>query len=460
MKIVPKSLLGQMAAVLALALLVAQAINLGFLLQSRERIREARDETAVARVLAVLERDTVLDRLANRQARPRLRRQRFMTITDESMAKGIALRPHATAVFREGLAETRLEAETGAVVRVNRDGLRAFRPNPRSQQPPTMSPPEAGPDHGAILLSAQLSDGRWVNIIQPLPPDPPLRISALLGQAIVTYGIVLVAALILTRRLSRPLRQLTHAMGEVLTGARASEMSPEGPEDIQQLTEGFVSMRTRVERMFREKDVMLGALGHDLRTPLTSLRLRAEQITDEKLRGAMIQSIEDLSAQLENILTLAREGSSLSEQETVHLPAFINDVLAQMAPIRDEVHVGTVDDVRVCLPRAAVARAVQNLIENAVAYGKRADLLAAVQGDQIVFTIDDQGEGLSAEDADRLRQPFVRGETSRNRATGGAGLGLAIVDQLVDAVGGAARFEQRPEGGGRVVLQIPYQASK
>ncbi|MGV6819108.1 MAG: HAMP domain-containing sensor histidine kinase [Parvularcula sp.] len=460
MRFGPKSLLGQMAVVLALALLVAQAINVGFLLQSRERVREARDETAVARVLAVLERDPVLDRLVNRQTRTRLRRQRFMTVTDESMAKGIALRPHATAVFREGLAETSLEADTGAVVRVKREALRKFRSIPRSQPPPTMAPPEEGPDHGAILLSAQLSDGRWVNIIQPLPPDPPLRISALLGQAIITYGIVLVAALMLTRRLSRPLRQLTHAMGEVLTGSRTAEMTVEGPDDIQQLTDGFLAMRSRVERMFKEKDVMLGALGHDLRTPLTSLRLRAEQINDEKLRGAMIQSIEDLSAQLENILTLAREGSALLVQETVHLPAFIDGLLAQMEPIRDHVEVGPIDDIRVSLPSAAVAQAVQNLVENAVAYGARATLSAALQDDQIVFTIDDEGEGLSAEAADRLRQPFVRGETSRNRATGGAGLGLAIVDQLAHAMGGMVRFEQRPEGGGRVILQIPYQASK
>ncbi len=220
----------------------------------------------------------------------------------------------------------------------------------------------------------------------------------------------------------------------------------------------FNAYRARIATMLSDKDRMLGAVGHDLRTPLASLRVRVEQVDDAALRGKMIASIEEMAAMLTDILALARSGAGTGEAERVGLAALAAELAADYRERGKDVALSDVTDTMVRARPMLLRRALRNLIDNGVAYGQRARLSVATADGMARIIVSDDGPGLPDEQIATLIEPFARGEQSRNRATGGAGLGLSIARDIAEGEGGTLTLANRAGGGLDAVVELPVAA--
>jgi signal transduction histidine kinase len=306
-----------------------------------------------------------------------------------------------------------------------------------------------------ILLAARLPDGRWLNGAVVTPELPAGDVWRLAASTFVTFAFVLAAALWVASRLSRPLRDLTNAASRVGAAADPEEVAVRGPGDVKQTLEAFNAMSRRVSQLLGEKDVMLGALGHDLRTPLASLRIRMETMEPESERLKAIRTIEEATQLLEDILELARQGRSNEPVQTMDLSILVRDVVEDYSETGAPVTLAASDKAPVACRPVLFRRALRNLIDNAVAYGACARLSVSKSGGDVLVRIEDDGPGMSAEAMATAGRPFVRGEASRSRSTGGAGLGLTLADAIAKAHGGELKLENREPQGLVATIRLP-----
>jgi signal transduction histidine kinase len=305
-----------------------------------------------------------------------------------------------------------------------------------------------------IVMSAQIPDGRWLNgtVFSPMPPTG--EIWRLFAGTFITFAFVLGAALWVARRLSQPLRDLTAAAAKVGAG-EPQEVPVRGPGDVQQTVEAFNAMNRRVSQLLGEKDVMLGALGHDLRTPLASLRIRIETMEPEAERQKAIRTIEEASRLLEDILELARQGRSSEPVQTIDISVLVQDIVEDYAETGAPVTLTSFERSPVACRPVLFRRALRNLIDNAVAYGKAARLSVAKTGADVLVRVEDDGPGMPEEALATATRPFMRGDVSRSRETGGAGLGLTLAEAIAKTHGGSLELANRTPNGLVATIKLP-----
>jgi signal transduction histidine kinase len=214
-------------------------------------------------------------------------------------------------------------------------------------------------------------------------------------------------------------------------------------------------MRGRLQRFVQDRTRMLAAISHDLRTPITTLRLRAEFIDSEETRAKILETLEEMQRMTEATLAFAREEAATEETRRVDLAALVDSVCADLADLGQDVTFSGPERLTYDCRPLSLKRALRNLIENAVAYGERARVALVASEDALCVVIDDDGPGIPEADFERVFQPFVRLEESRSRETGGIGLGMAIARSIVRAHGGEIELANRPAGGLRVTIRLP-----
>ncbi|QEX16860.1 two-component sensor histidine kinase [Hypericibacter terrae] len=272
--------------------------------------------------------------------------------------------------------------------------------------------------------------------------------------------LIALAALIVMHRETRPLARLSAAVdrmdlaGEPSLLPQARTSAPE----IQTLIAAFNRLQERLSRLLRARMAMLGGISHDVRTFATRLRLRVDHIPEGTERERAIGDIDDIVRLLDDALLSSRAGAGELSEELVDfgriVEAEVEDRKAAGAPV--DLRMGApAADAAILGDRLALRRIVSNLIDNAVKYGQAAHLSLETDPEAVLLTIDDEGPGIPAELREELFEPFVRLETSRNRRTGGAGLGLAIVRNLVEAQGGSVATGDAPAGGARFTVRLP-----
>ena len=442
MRFWPRSLAGQLALLSALALFVGQAINFGLLLRERAAFRLAQASRPVAtRVADLLEREVagVQPRLA---VGGRVRRVPANPIP----AAGVEHRPEVAAEVRRQLTELGV-----AVGRIDTQLLAA--PDRPRRVRATRRWAERPP---ARLLIAIEQPGRgWLVTVAPWSRLGPRILAALLVQTLVIYLLTLIPLLWVARRLSRPLRDLTWAAAQFEPQRPPPPIDPQGPDDLRQLISAFQTLWVRVTAMLTEKDRMLGALGHDLRTPLAALRVRIETVEDDQERARMADTIMEMSRTLDDILSLARLGHPGEPPIDVDLPALVDAVVDDFRDLGDDVTFAPLDRLPVRLRPAAIRRAVRNLIENAVKYSGRADVRLEADTREVRIVVTDAGPGIPPDQLEAVFDPFTRIEQSRNRETGGIGLGLALARGIAREAGGDVSVANRPSGGLEATLILP-----
>lgn len=311
-----------------------------------------------------------------------------------------------------------------------------------------------------ILLGAQLPDGRWFSSIA-ISPEPNGGDAMLLGiSTFVTFVFVLGAALLVARQVSRPLRDLADAAVRVGAAGAPEEVPLRGHGDVRQTLEAFNTMSRRVSQLLNEKDVMLGALGHDLRTPLASLRIRIESMEPEAERVKAVRTIEEASQLLEDILELSRQGRSREPERTIDVAVLVQDIVEDYSETGAPVTLQSSEKSPVACRPVLFGRAMRNLIDNAIAYGGSARVSVLRKGDKVLVTVEDDGPGIPPELLARATDPFVRGESSRSRETGGTGLGLTLADAIAKAHAGSLILANRTPNGLSATIEMPVSGPK
>jgi len=287
----------------------------------------------------------------------------------------------------------------------------------------------------------------------------PLGLPVGFGAGIFGTLIALLALLVMHRE-TKPLARLAEAVDRVdlsLDPVALPEAKRSAPE-IRALIDAFNRLQNRLGELLRSRMVMLGGISHDVRTYATRLRLRAEKIDDELERDRAIADINDMIVLLDDALLASRAGAGELAEEMVE----IDDIV--WGEVTDRQRGGANIDYQrdqwkrppiVLGDRLALRRVVANLAENAIKYGGCAHLRSTIVGSDILLTVDDEGAGIPPEQRQAMLEPFSRLETSRNRGTGGAGLGLAIARGLVEAHRGELSIQEAPSGGARISVRLP-----
>ncbi len=288
-----------------------------------------------------------------------------------------------------------------------------------------------------------------------LPPRQQGGLATIILQTLLIYLLLVGLHFLLLRRITRPLAKLT-ARTETFGGNGEDDpLSAEGPEDVRRLIDAHNAMEGRIAALLDEKDVMLGAIGHDLKTPLAALRVRIESVEDESERAKMADSIEDITRSLDDILSLARIGRTNNPPEKTELSALVGSVVDEFEDMGKPVSLVHGERIAAKVHVTWLKRALRNLISNALRYAGTAEVSLARTGEAIILTVEDGGPGIPDASINQMFEPFVRGETSRNRATGGAGLGLTLARAIAEQHGGALALENRSEGGLRAEIRLP-----
>jgi signal transduction histidine kinase len=225
---------------------------------------------------------------------------------------------------------------------------------------------------------------------------------------------------------------------------------------VQALSDALTRMQTRVSGMVADRTRMLAALGHDLRSPITALRLRAEMVDDDETRERMVESLDEMRDMVEATLAYARGVSLDHPAEPTDLAALLSGLVEEVMETGPALALARIDPVTLPLRRTPIRRALRNLLENAQRYGGNVEVSLRMTPEGAEILIDDRGPGIPQADLDRVFDPFTRLETSRPRDTGGIGLGLPIARAILRANGGDVVLINRPGGGLRSQVLLPF----
>jgi Signal transduction histidine kinase len=451
----PRSLQGQMLLAIALALLVAQGLSAGLIWreQNERRVQLTVNEAAF-RLLGPSQRESHGPDGPRRGPSPpdemwRLPRPLRVQVDARSPEQPGDNRRSDVAYALHEVLESQGVLHRAVLV-VQRDPLADAVVAPWFVK--VRRRLESFGDHAPrahlIIASVQQPDGTWLTARMLAPANERQVILSLLMQTVLLYLLLVGAVALILRRIARPLKALT---GRVEAFARErnanGQLEPEGPDDIRRLIVAHNAMEARIVGLLDEKDVMLGAIGHDLKTPLAALRVRIEAVDDDIERGRMAATIEDINRSLDDILSLARVGRPSDPLEVTELSALVADVMGEYEDMGEDV--ALLDTARIVLPLRAtwLRRAMRNLVSNALRYGQRARVSLARDGAYAVLRIEDDGPGIPEDQIQHMLEPFIRLEASRNTATGGTGLGLTLARAIADQHGGSLVLANRWDAG-------------
>jgi len=310
-------------------------------------------------------------------------------------------------------------------------------------------------DPHLAIISMRLPDGTWLNVsLVASTPRSAEGHGTFLSTTLMALGAVLVSV-VLVRWLTRPLTAFA-AAAKGFSGAGTLVTIPEeGPREVRALATSFNDMQRRISRLVEDRTQALAAVSHDLKTPITRLRFRAEDIADPVLRKAIADDLGDMERMLDQTLAYLRGERTDEAMQPVDLAAILATICGDLSDVGAVV---TLEGSRHAVldgRRLSLKRAFGNIIENAVKYGHRADVLVRDGPDAVTVTIADEGPGIAPEDRGKALAPFVRLEPSRNAETGGFGLGLTIAETIVTGHGGTLALSNRACGGLLVTVRLP-----
>jgi signal transduction histidine kinase len=426
----------------ALALLVAQAISAVLQYRAVEQRRELGALNGLAFQLVAEPRF---------EGQPRWRRLRVERTPVNPLRPGETREEKREEVLRsilvnQGIVPTQLIVITRPI---SEDayvmGRLQERPDLRSRREWTA---------GNMIVAALQREpsGEWTVARVPVTEGGPQQVGQLITQTLLLYFVLVGGLALLLRRITRPIAALTRRVEYFATSRELDgQLEPSGPDDTRRLIAAHNAMEARISALLDEKDVMLGAIGHDLKTPLAALRVRIESVEDDSERAKMAASIDDITRSLDDILSLARVGRPSDPMERTDLAALLSAVVEEYEDMGEPVELAETQRLAMPLRATWLRRALRNLIGNALRYGERARVSLAREGAEAVVRIEDDGPGIPPRDIAGMMEAFTRGDSSRNRETGGAGLGLTLARAIAEQHGGTVQLSNRHDPDGKVV---------
>lgn len=368
--------------------------------------------------------------------------------------------------------------------RITTDGNVVYGPGPGAPPPDTrvigqtgglpglsgptqgFGPPRGGPRDGhgpppppeRMIVSLPTGTGQWLNARVGMAAELPSLPLVPIFSAAVAITMLMLAAVWTARRVAVPLHRLSAAARAMRRGEPAPVVPETGPAAVRDATRSFNAMSRRLMSTLESQRAMMVAIAHDLRTPIATLRLRAEFLEDQETKTRFLGTLDEMQAMTEAVLEAARSAQTGEAARAVDVSALAESLVADLNEIGADVTFTGGTNVQCVCRTSEIRRALRNLIENAVRYGKRATVGVAAVGESVAITVDDEGPGIPEADLERVFEPFARLEDSRSKETGGYGLGLSIVRLIARSHGGDVKLENRPEGGLRATLTLPMNS--
>jgi signal transduction histidine kinase len=466
MRLLPRSLFGRLMLVLASGLIVAQLLSTAINLQERDSLLVRASGMQPAQRIADIVK--LLDSLSPTE------RNRIVGIFDapplvvslerhpESDNSEAAGGPHAamfSAVLRAALGDDRLihvtmrgtpPAWTPAAT-----GARGSFPMAGPMGPAAMH--GFAPDGISFLTQVRLQDGTWATFDTQITPESANLPWRLLLTLAILLAIVLVVSYVAVRWVTRPLHVLALAADELGRDINRPPLPESGPVEVSRAAQAFNNMQARLIHFIEERTRILAAMSHDLKTPITRMRLRAELLEDENLRAKFENDLLEMQAMVTQALDFMRGLSNGEPEQFVDVMALLETLQSDNEAMGRKVNIAG----RLTKPLRAVPqllkRCIANLIDNAVLYGKQAEIHAEETAAELTLRIRDHGPGMPDTALESVFEPFYRLEGSRNRDTGGTGLGLSIARNIARAHGGDVRLRNHENGGLEAILTLPWQ---
>ncbi len=451
----PDSLFGQLLCILLLGIVILQAANFAVVCNiQRLYIRQAEKSRAehlavywfLFNSMTVGQRNAAINRMSDSH-RPEKLREMVELLPDRPDWKDETddverLLQMVKDSFGNGMKEPPL-----VIARTHENGAGIF------------------PVHLPVLETAvQLSDGTWLKITQPFNVDDRYVVWSQRLFVLIEAVVMLFLTAMLLLRVTKPIRRLSGAAESFGKHPELSEPFPEkGVKEIRDAAQSFNHMRERICGNLAERDRMIAAMAHDLRTPLTKLQLRLDRVEPETLRRKLQETVSDIRAIISQGLELAK---SLNTEETMtrlDMKAFLQSMADDYADMGHNVIMADscqtaagsviIDARPLCLKRC-----LENLISNACKYGGGAEIALSEENGHIVVSVSDNGPGIPEEMLERVFEPYFRLESSRNRSSGGIGLGLAIARNMALLNNAEIALRNRPGGGLMARIILPRQS--
>jgi signal transduction histidine kinase len=307
-----------------------------------------------------------------------------------------------------------------------------------------------------FLVQARLQDGTWVSFTSRVNEPPGMPSLRQFWLSMLTRLVaVIVLSLLAVRLATRPLRTLADAAEELGRNIHRPPLQETGSVEVRRAAHAFNTMQSRLVQYIQERTRILAAVSHDLKTPITRLRLRTELLRDPEAQAKFAADLEEMEAMVAATLDFMRGLDSAEALQPVDVMALLESLQADAAELGHEVEiVGSVAQPLPAYPQA-LKRCIGNLLDNAVKYGQRARIVIEDAATELRLSVCDNGPGIPETEMERVFEPYYRVESSRNRATGGTGLGLAIARNSARVHGGDLLLRNRPEGGLEATLVLP-----
>ncbi len=462
MKLLPGSLFGRLVLILIGGLLLAQFLSTGLLL--KDRVDLIRKNTGIQ----LIQRIAALVYLLEDTPRPERTRivsafstaQFHATLSDAPLPQGPETVPssHLERLLRQALPgqkeiqvaihpirDTRVERPIWRQHRDARQERRVAEPRPyRSRSP-----------GNGFQASIQLTDGSWLNVLRSLPEGVeqwPYRLLAYLAVLLIS---IILLSLLAVRWVTRPLGTLAKAAQNIGKDIRYPPLDESGPREVKNAVRAFNTMQTRLRRFIEDRSRVLAAVSHDLKTPITRLRLRLALLKDEALQSKFEKDLDDMEQMVMATLDYLRGTESKEKPVQISISGLLESLQDDARELGWPVALAAAKAAPYIGRPLALKRCLMNLIENAVRYGNAAEIQLNDSREQLTIIIADQGDGIPEAELEELFDPFYRREESRARETGGTGLGLGIARNIARAHGGDVTLRKGKIRGLEAVVTLP-----
>lgn len=439
-RLLPKTLYGRIVLLLAVGLVGAQIIGASIHLSERFRLLSKTISVELSQQIAAVYRtinsqpESTHGSLTASLSTPRVK----LKILDTA--------PQALAV---GDSEAKNQKLTEYAARFEQSLAQALGPDVQTR---LIRMPQAS-DY-KFEIAVQLQNENWLFVAGGPPPEvfgQPWH--ATIGLIFMLLVIVLLVVIV-ARSTVRPLTRLAQAAHNVAQDLKHPPLPEDGPSEVQEAARAFNTMQKRIRESIEEREHFLAAVSHDLKTPITRLRLRAEMLPEIRLRDEISNDVNELQQLIDDALNFLRGQSVDESAKPIDLVALVESV-ADDFRYAGEVEVNAPDSLRFNGKPIALQRAFRNLVDNAIKYGERARVNLRQDQGAVFITVDDDGPGLPPEQLEMAFEPFFRGESSRSRETGGTGLGLAVVRLVAHSHGGKVQLTNLAQGGLRAEMMLP-----
>lgn len=446
-RLVPDALAGRIVFLLTGAILAANLIALIVLTYQKDRFdQQASEAREIERIAALIPAMEAVDAPVRQ------------VIARDASTRFARIRVEPTPLLRETADDDRsIDIAQRLAETLNRSDMAVAIINRPPRTPDTPAPPTGRVRANNVIaitipLSARDGQAQWLNVVTSGAPPRPTGVDekpflTVLGLSLL---LVLAVAVALARRLTKPLDQLSKAAQAAGRGDRNARVPEEGAREMRAAARAFNAMQVEISQFDAERMRMLAAVGHDLRTPMTSLRIRAEMIDDDSQREAMVRTLDEMTVMANGLVSFAREGQDAEKPVPLDLGGLLTQLCEDRGGLCD-----VLPEIQITGRRVGLGRAFGNLIDNALRYGRTATVTLSRHKADAVVSIADQGPGIPPDRLDAMFQPFTRGEDSRSLETGGAGLGLSIARTIIIAHGGRIALRNGDSGGLLATVTLP-----